>query len=164
MPITPFHFGPGAALNSLAPKSISFVSFAAANVLIDLEPLYYMISQQYPLHRFFHTYVGATLVGICAIFIISALSVASKKLAPPIFKAFFSSSIRATVIGAFLGAYSHIILDSVMHSDIRPLSPFSQSNILHGVVSLSSLHWFCIYSALFGIAALGVRYATKTAR
>ena len=40
MPVTPFHFGPGAALHAVAPKHVSFLAFCAANILIDLESLY----------------------------------------------------------------------------------------------------------------------------
>ena len=54
MPITPFHFGPGGVIHALAPKQVSFIAFCAANVLIDVEPLYFMLTHQYPLHRFFH--------------------------------------------------------------------------------------------------------------
>jgi hypothetical protein len=64
MPITPFHFGPGAAIHAAAPRYVSFLAFCAANVLMDLEPLYYILTRQYPLHRFFHTYVGAVIVAI----------------------------------------------------------------------------------------------------
>lgn len=155
MPITPFHFGPGAALNAAAPKAISFVAFAAANVLIDIEPLWYMITGQHPLHRFFHTYVGATLVAMGAALLIRALGVATRKLAPPLSRMFFASPLRAVVNGAALGAHSHIVLDSIMHDDIRPLAPFSEANGLHAVVSLAALHWFCVYAAVFGVLVLG---------
>ena len=64
MPVTPFHFGPGAALHSAAPARVSFIAFCVANVLIDGEPLYYMLAGAAWLHRFFHTYIGATLVGL----------------------------------------------------------------------------------------------------
>ena len=66
MPITPFHFGPGAAIHVVAPRHVSFLAFCAANVLIDIEPLYYMLTHQDRLHRFFHTYVGASLVAVVA--------------------------------------------------------------------------------------------------
>jgi len=148
-------------LNAVAPKHISFVSFVAANVLIDIEPLYYMLTKQYPLHRFFHTYVGAGLVSIAAVLLIILCGAVSKNLFPSMFAKFFSSSVGATIFGAVLGSYSHIVLDSVMHTDIRPLAPFSQANNLLGVISLSSLHWLCIYAGLFGIALLGLRYALK---
>ena len=70
MPITPFHFGPGAVIHALAPKQVSFIAFCAANVLIDVEPLYFMLTHQYPVHRFFHTLVGAGLVVLatCGLF------------------------------------------------------------------------------------------------
>jgi hypothetical protein len=61
MPVTPFHFGPGAAIHAAAPRYVSFIAFCAANILMDIEPLYYMLRQQYPLHRFFRTYIGASL-------------------------------------------------------------------------------------------------------
>jgi hypothetical protein len=51
MPVTPFHFGPGAAIHSLAPKRVSFLAFCVSNVLIDIEPLYFMLTKQFPLHR-----------------------------------------------------------------------------------------------------------------
>ena len=47
-------------------------------------------------------------------------------------------------IGAATGAYSHIVLDSIMHGDMTPLAPFSRSNILLHVVSVEVLHWFCV--------------------
>jgi hypothetical protein len=53
MPFTPFHFGPGALVHSAAPKHISFLAFCDANVLVDVEPLYYMLTGGYPIHRFF---------------------------------------------------------------------------------------------------------------
>lgn len=53
MPFTPFHFGPGAAIHALAPRKVSFIAFVAANVLMDVEPLYYMLTRQDHLHRFF---------------------------------------------------------------------------------------------------------------
>ena len=50
----------------------------------------------------------------------------------------------------FIGSYSHVVLDSIMHTDIEPLSPFSQSNELLGFISVGALHKFCIYSGLVG--------------
>ena len=43
MPITPFHFGPGAALHAISPRHVSFLAFCAANVLTDLESLYFLL-------------------------------------------------------------------------------------------------------------------------
>jgi hypothetical protein len=35
MPFTPFHFGPGALLKSIFPRSVSLSAFVASQVLID---------------------------------------------------------------------------------------------------------------------------------
>ena len=72
MPITPFHFGPGATVHAIAPRHISFLAFCAANVLIDVETLYCILTRQYPWHRFFHTYVGATIVVVATVALFAA--------------------------------------------------------------------------------------------
>jgi membrane-bound metal-dependent hydrolase YbcI (DUF457 family) len=157
MPFTPFHFGPGAALYALAPRHVSFLSFCVANILIDVEPLYYMLAQQYPLHRFFHTYIGATLVLVASF----ALFVLARWLAtfvsiPNLFQ-WLNFKPVPVAIGAAAGNYSHIMLDSVMHGDITPLAPLSEANILLGLISMDALHWSCVAAGLAGVVLLGVR-------
>jgi hypothetical protein len=159
VPLTPFHFGPGAAVHSAAPRYVSFLAFCGANVLIDVEPLYYMLTGQFPLHRFFHTYVGATLVATATIL----LFLGARRVA----RALQRLSIRAIAIGAFLGTYSHIVLDSVMHADIRPFAPFSDTNPLLGIVSLGALHLFCVIAGGLGVIVVLARktlgnYAGRT--
>ena len=66
MPFTPFHFGPGLALKGVAAPVFSWSAFAAAQVLIDCETLYYLVRQEYPVHRFFHSFLGATAAGLVA--------------------------------------------------------------------------------------------------
>jgi membrane-bound metal-dependent hydrolase YbcI (DUF457 family) len=157
MPITPFHFGPGAAIHSFVPKQLSFLAFCGANVLIDVEPLYFMVTHQYPLHRFLHTYLGATLIVVAtfAIFIV-AHWFASRFQLPNPFK-WRELGLRSIVLGAAAGSYSHVILDSFMHPDIRPFAPFSNDNPLLGVVSLGTLHWFCLVTGLLALCVLGIR-------
>ena len=53
-------------------------------------------------------------------------------------------------MSVFVGTYSHVVLDSIMHSDMGPLFPLSASNQLLGVVSGSALHKLCVYSGLLG--------------
>jgi hypothetical protein len=136
-------------------------SFVAANVLIDIEPLYYMITGQHPLHRFFHTYIGATLIALGAILLMVGCNIVSARYFPWIREKLFGLTTRAICIGAGLGSYSHIILDSIMHDDIRPFAPFSESNALYRIISLPALHQACLYSGLFGVVVLGLRYALK---
>jgi membrane-bound metal-dependent hydrolase YbcI (DUF457 family) len=157
MPITPFHFGPGALLHAAAPKHVSFLSFCAANVLIDFESLYNLVYQRDPVHAFFHTYVGATLVVLTVLLLFHGLrAFAARFWLPNLFR-WRELSAKQVIIGAALGAYSHVVLDSVMHSDIQPLSPLSASNVLLGIVSLSTLHLACLVLGALGGALIAVR-------
>jgi membrane-bound metal-dependent hydrolase YbcI (DUF457 family) len=159
MPFTPFHFGPGALVHSAAPKHISFLAFCGANVLVDVEPLYYMLTGQYPIHRFFHTYVGATVAGL--IFVVLFMLV--RRFGMPLLRILRleNLSVRALALGAFAGTYSHVLLDSLMHADMRALAPFSNATPLLGAISLRVLHGFCLIA---GVAGLGIMFARRSNR
>lgn len=157
MPITPFHFGPGAAIHALAPRQVSFLAFCMANVLIDIEPLYFLLAGQAPLHRFFHTYAGAFLVGgATLILFVSARLFARRFWLPNLFK-WQELRLLPVIAGAFLGSYSHVLLDSLMHGDMTPFAPFSHANPLLHAVSLGALHWFCVGAGIFAMLLLSVR-------
>ena len=66
MPITPFNFGPGALFKTAAPRHVSRTAFALANGFIDLESILLFFLTGEPVHRFFHTLLGATLVALAA--------------------------------------------------------------------------------------------------
>jgi membrane-bound metal-dependent hydrolase YbcI (DUF457 family) len=62
--------------------------------------------------------------------------------------------VAAAWSGAIIGAYSHVLLDSIMHSDIHPLAPFSDGNRLLGFMSIDDLNLLCIVLGALGIAVL----------
>jgi membrane-bound metal-dependent hydrolase YbcI (DUF457 family) len=51
---------------------------------------------------------------------------------------------------AFIGSFSHVFLDSIMHTDVEPFYPFSLNNYFHTLISIEALHKLCLYSGLFG--------------
>lgn len=155
MPVTPFHVGPGAALHAIAPRQLSFLAFCAANVLIDLEPLYYMLTGQYPLHRWLHTYLGATLITMLTL----GLFVSARKLSARfgIACGWLQLPPGPLWAGAAAGAYTHIVLDSVMHADIQPLAPFSHANALFQMIPVTTLHVWCMCAAVAGILVMALR-------
>jgi membrane-bound metal-dependent hydrolase YbcI (DUF457 family) len=155
MPFTPFHFGAGALVHSAAPKYVSFLAFCGANVLVDVEPLYFMITHQYPIHRFFHTYVGATIAAA----VVVAVFTLAHRMAPRLLDALGLSklSARAVALGALTGTYSHVLLDSVMHADMKPFAPFNDANPLLGAVFLNTLHGFCVLAGIVGGVVIVVR-------
>ena len=157
MPVTPFHFGPGAAVHSLAPSKVSFIAFCAANVFIDIESGYNLLMAHDRVHTFMHTYLGAT-VAILAVVVLHWLlrAVAEPWRLPNLF-AWRELTRGQVVIGAALGGYSHVLLDSVMHADMTPFAPFSDKNALHGALSWDALHYLCVALGLAGVAILIVR-------
>lgn len=64
--------------------------------------------------------------------------------------------------GAFIGAYSHVLLDSIMHSDIQPFAPVSDQNGFLYVVSVGHLHVLCLISEPLGLVALVVIHLRNT--
>jgi hypothetical protein len=158
VPFTPYHFGPGAAIKAAIPKHFSFTIFCFAQVVTDFETAYYMLRGMYPWHRFFHTYVGATLVGIVGVLIGRPICQFTLRLwaewpeAP--FRRYFpvtaSIPLGSAIAGAFIGTYSHVFLDSIMHGDTMPLMPFSAVNPLYRIVGDYTLHLACIAFGLLG--------------
>ena len=63
----------------------------------------------------------------------------------------------AAVTGAFLGTFSHIALDAVMHSDIRPWWPFDGGNGLLRVISIDELHVVCWVLGVLGALVISGR-------
>lgn len=157
MPFTPFHFGPGAALHAVAPRQVSFLAFCAANVLIDVEPLYYILTDQYPWHRFFHTYVGATLIMAATFGLFILTRWLASRVPVPNWFAWQELTAEQVAIGAAAGSYSHILLDSVMHPDIQPFWPFSMTNPLLQLIDVDMLQGACLVAGLAGIMLIGVR-------
>lgn len=154
MPITPFHFGLGAALHGAAPRHLSFLAFCAANVLIDVESAWNLLRGHHPVHAFFHSYLGATLAGLLTAGLgwlgLRWRQRSGSVKRPP-------GQARAVTVGALLGAGSHVMLDSVMHADIRPLAPFSEANGLYGLLPLPELHLLLVGLGVLGGLAVWLR-------
>lgn len=158
MPITPFHLIAITPIKAIAPKKFSWTVFALTNILIDLEPITVFLVTLNPQHLFFHTIIGATLIAIFA----ATLGKKLCEIALDIWNeglntkqgAWFIEDERISNVaawsGALIGSYSHLLLDSFMHYDIKPLSPFTDKNILLGTLDLNYLHIFCVISGLVG--------------
>jgi len=164
MPFTPFHFGAGALVHAAAPRRVSFLAFCAANVLIDVEPLACMLRGEVPVHRFAHTYVGAVLVALVTIGLWAGAAKAAPALRLPDVLGWRRLTAPAVALGALLGSVSHVLLDSVMHTDLRPFAPWSDANPLYGVVGLDALLGGCAVAALVGIVVTAVRHFRADSR
>lgn len=150
MPFTPFHLGPGAAMKAVGGRHVSFMAFGGAQVLMDIEPLVRMIAASDILHGPTHSLPGALLVGALAAlsgkpvseFVLRLLRIPHQAI-----------SWLASCTGAFLGTFSHVFLDAIMHGDMQPWWPLSGANPFLGLVSLRTLHLACLAGAALWLVA-----------
>ncbi|MEZ5465747.1 MAG: DUF4184 family protein [Lysobacteraceae bacterium] len=161
MPFTPLHMGPGMAVKVMLGRRFSLVAFGVSQILIDIEPLVRIIRGDALLHGPTHTYLGAIPIAILAMPLahwlypwlarfsnhqLSAHRLDWLRVAP---KAGWS----AIAAGCLVGTLSHVLLDSIMHSDMHPLAPFADGNALLRALSLGALHLGCLVSGIIGVLA-----------
>ncbi len=154
MPFTPFHLGPGAAFKAVGGRQFSFMIFAGSQVLMDIEPLVRIIRGDSVAHGPSHTVVGAFVIGLvsagigrpASIAVLRWLRIDHRALTWPV-----------ALASAFVGTYSHIGLDAIMHGDMQPLWPFAAGNSVLGLLSIGWLHLACLISGLAGVLILLAR-------
>ena len=142
--------GPGIFLKGILQGSFSLMVFGWTQIVMDIQPLIVMMTGEGHLHGFSHTYIGATLLAILS-------GITGKYLSQfGLWVLQITSSINVNIpwsvvfVSAFIGSYSHVFLDSIIHSDLQPFYPVILSNELLGVVSVGALKKFCLYSGLVG--------------
>ncbi len=172
MPFTPYHFGPGLAVKAAAPRYFSFSVFVFSQVLVDIEPLYYLLSGEAPVHRFFHTYLGATVI-VAVSFVLGrplcglCLAIFSRTFGfrmSYILEAMRLISPTAALSAAIIGSYSHVALDSIMHGDTHPVAPFSDANPLLHSISVAELQLYCIVAGIAGLIGMGFWWLVRQDR
>ena len=162
MPFTPFHMGPGLVLKALFQGGFSLIIFGWAQIVMDIQPLIVMVSGEGHLHGFSHTYIGALLLAI--------FSALSGKYLAEIFLSTLGPSSKwqvkiswwACFLSAFIGTFSHVFLDSIMHADVEPFYPVTTANGFLGLISVRALHKVCLYSGLVGgVLYFAIAWARK---
>ncbi len=156
MPFTPFHFGPGLLLKSLLARWFSFPVFVLSQIVIDVETLSRIVSGAPALHGPAHSLFGATIAAGVTILMTRLLYGAAsgvhqwfevvRRQQP----AYPAPPFAVVCVTACIGAWSHVLLDSVMHRDVQPFHPFSPDNPWLDLVSLSALHQGCVLAGVLG--------------
>jgi hypothetical protein len=160
----------GSGDQAVAPRHFSFTVFCFAQIVTDFETAYYMFRGEYPLHRWLHTYLGATLVAVCCVLIgrpvCQAASRAWSRWQNAPFKLHFPVadriSITSAVISAFVGTYSHVFFGSIMHADVGPLRPWSSQNPFCRIVGPFTLHAVCLVLGALGALYIATRSGKQT--
>ena len=149
MPFTPFHWGPSSVVGFLWRRQLHFCAFLIASVIVDIEPLLVLIFRwNYPLHGFFHSFLGGTLVALPLAFLLNAFQPLMASLMRP-FGLEQTFSLKGLIGACLLGVYFHVFLDAFLYTDIRPFFPF-QWNPFYGKVTSPWMYGFCLISFVAG--------------
>ena len=148
MPFTPIHLGPGLAFKALGGRHFSFMVFGGAQVLMDLEPLIGILQNRDVLHGVTHTWLGALVIGSVAAVIgkpISTMALRWRKIAhPPL-------TWLAAMSGAYVGTFSHVLLDAIMHADMAPAWPLLRGNPMLDLINIDQLYLACLAAGVVGL-------------
>ena len=152
MPFTPIHMGPGILVKAILQGSFSLLVFGWTQILMDIQPLLVMLTGEGHLHGFSHTYIGGSLIAVFAALTGKYLAQLGLKLLRIGRQQPMTILWHVAFLSGFIGSFSHVLLDSIMHTDVEPFFPVVLSNPFYGLVSVAVLHKICLYSGLFGTA------------
>lgn len=139
-------------------RHFSIITFGIAQVAMDIEPLIGMLTGEEVLHGLSHTIFGALVIaclvllvapGICN-FLLRRWNKEVEHYKLPWLVETVPVSRLGVIAGAFFGTLSHVLLDSLMHHDIQPLSPFSAANPLMGLMPHDGIYWLCAITGVMG--------------
>ena len=153
MPFTPFHFGPGLLISLSLLSFIDIPTFLIASVIIDIEPFLVLVFQlNYPLHGFFHSFLGGFIVAVLLTMVLSKI----RKYFTPLltfFKIIQSTSFKKILISSISAIFIHILLDSPIYLDIQPFFPY-EFNPFYSYSLWPGLFAYLICAWCFGGAIL----------
>ena len=142
--------GPGILIKALLQGSFSLMVFGWTQIVMDIQPLLVLITGIGHLHGFTHTYIGAILLAIFSALTGKYLSEIGLKILGLAQSKNIPIQWWVSFLSAFIGSFSHVFLDSIMHTDVEPFYPISLINNFHGILSISMLHKLCLYSGIIG--------------
>jgi membrane-bound metal-dependent hydrolase YbcI (DUF457 family) len=160
MPFTPYHFGPALLIGVALDKHIDLPTFMAANIIVDIEPLIALILGSGPLHGFFHSFLGGELVAVA----LAALMILIRPYFNPLMKLVGlqeKSNNQSILYAALTGVGLHIIMDSVLYTDIRPFLPLEINPFYLGYEYTSIMYSLCFNSGMLGLGLLVYRWIKK---
>ena len=162
MPMTPLHLGLLAPINHFFPNKVSNLSFILVNLWFDAYAIAYFgfgleLGELHgpDTHSFIAAFAtgGAIAVGGFAYFVLKSFFVYTRKNEDEAF---------AWVLGAFLGAFTHILLDAMVHSEMQPFHPAEGNPLYWG-----GMFWLTLVLIPFWVwltaqyVSCGVRHVEK---
>ncbi|MFX0208719.1 MAG: hypothetical protein ACFFDT_22245, partial [Candidatus Hodarchaeota archaeon] len=125
MPFTPFHFGIALLLFSVMPFLDPLALFVGS-VVPDIEgitAIFIFPDSGLPLHGPLHSFFGAVvlgiLTGVVSYFVLTKIGI-SETLNNILS---INITLKKSILSAFLGTFSHTILDAPLYNDMDPFLP-----------------------------------------
>lgn len=153
MPLTPFHLGPALFFGLLLFRKIHLPTFLIANVIVDFEPFLVLVfGLDYPLHGFFHSFLGGSIIAVILSLVMIRLDERTQRVMA-FFKLRQNHSKKGIWLASFAGVYLHILLDSFLYTDIKPLFPLTANPFYIGSMFIGlEIYSFCVISFILGFA------------
>lgn len=153
MPFTPFHLGPAFLLGELFEKKVNLISILLGSIVIDVRAAYCLFTGCRPLHGPLHTFLSATVIAFLLAWVLFSQGYGLQKITEKL-KIEQTYSFMSVMTGAIIGTWSHVLFDSFLYTDIRPLWPL-ESNPFLGLVDSEAMYLMCLLSFL---PATGIYY------
>jgi membrane-bound metal-dependent hydrolase YbcI (DUF457 family) len=134
MPFTPYHFGPSGFLGLVFRRWIDPVVFVLVNVLIDVEVLADGYFQSgWPVHRLwhFHTLLVGGLAGAvmgAMFYFVKPIRLFIETFMRMVFLP-YKAGLWKMITAGVLGAWLHVLIDSVYHYDVQTFWPYKRAVI-----------------------------------
>ncbi|PKP52050.1 MAG: hydrolase [Candidatus Altiarchaeales archaeon HGW-Altiarchaeales-3] len=160
MPFTPFHLGAGLLIGMIFFRRINIPAILLASVIVDFRAIYCLFIGHCPMHGFFHTFAGASILGLWVIALIYFSRAWLFKISK-LFKIEQNYSLHSIVCGALIGVWVHILLDAFLYPEIHPFWPVEGNTRLLGVMSSPMVYGLCTAGFLIG-GLLYVWYLIKS--
>jgi membrane-bound metal-dependent hydrolase YbcI (DUF457 family) len=158
--MTQFHLGFALFFGLLFFSYLDFPTFIVANVILDIEPFAMLVTGSgYPLHGFFHSFAGTSIVALA---LAAGMMTVSPALQGIMRELGLGQEVawKKVLLASFSGVYLHILLDAPLYADIAPFFP-SAANPMLGLWNAGAAQALCALLFVLGIGLYALRLANK---
>lgn len=161
MPFTPFHLGPALLLGVLLYRRLDLPTLLVGSVVVDVRAALVVFGPlDPPVHGILTTFAGGSLV---AILLTGAMVALPRSFQSRLdYGRLTDTASRYPILAAaVVGVYSHVVLDSMLYTDARPLYPIDWNPFLIDGVRLVPVYGGCTLAGVVGVVAFAVRYRNR---
>ena len=163
IPFTPFHWGLALLIQAIA-ITLDPLGLFVGSVINDLEGIYSLLlpNSGVPLHGFMHSLAGAfflgILVGIGSFLTHKLIHRIDFKIDNPTPFTLPRYSLKMSLLSAWIGTYSHVLLDAFLYEDLQLCYIIPVDNPLLNLLSWEIVYFLCIVCFILGGVILVGRY------